>query len=114
MLRWTSRSPNFVVQNGFAMLARSRANAKGLRSLSLVLLLALTCMPLLAQFSSGVEGTVTDPSGAAVTDADVSVIELNTGVPQKAKTNDSGFFRVQRLPAGTYRIEVKSPGFNSW
>jgi hypothetical protein len=97
-----------------AMLARSQANAKGLRRLSWVLLLALTGMPLFAQFTSGIEGTVTDPSGAAVTNADVSIVELNTGVPQKAKTNDSGFFRVQRLPPGTYRVEVKSPGFNSW
>ena len=71
-------------------------------------------LPALAQFTSGIEGTVNDPSGAAVANSDVSIIEQNTHVPGSARTNDSGVFRFDRLPPGVYRIEVKAAGFKSW
>jgi Carboxypeptidase regulatory-like domain len=87
----------------------------GLRYIGfLVGFLGLLAVPLAAQFSSGFEGTVTDPSGASVGGADVTVTDLSTGVPQKTKTSDGGNFRVQRLSPGTYRVEVTAPGFKTW
>ncbi|MGI8960102.1 MAG: carboxypeptidase regulatory-like domain-containing protein [Bryobacteraceae bacterium] len=80
----------------------------------LVAFLCLLAAPLAAQFSSGFEGTVTDPSGASVAGAEVTVTDLSTGVPQKTKTSESGTFRVQRLSPGTYRAEVAAPGFKTW
>jgi hypothetical protein len=43
----------------------------------------ILALPLAAQFSSGIEGTVTDPSGSAVGGADITVTDQSTGVPQK-------------------------------
>jgi Carboxypeptidase regulatory-like domain len=71
-------------------------------------------LPLLAQFTSGIEGTVVDPSGASVAGAEVTVTDLSTGVPQKAKTSENGTFRIQRLSPGTYKVEVTAPGFKTW
>src|SRR5881227_2460213 len=80
----------------------------------LVAFLCLLAAPLAAQFSSGFEGTVTDPSGASVAGADVTVTDRSTGVPQRTKTSDSGTFRIQRLSPGTYRVEATAAGFKTW
>ena len=78
------------------------------------LLAILSALPLAAQFSSGLEGTVTDPSGSAVAGAEVTVTDQSTGVPQKTRTSEGGTFRVLRLSPGTYRVGVTSPGFRTW
>ena len=44
----------------------------------------------LAQFSSGIEGTVTEASGAVVAGAKVTVRNTQLGVEKTATTNDSG------------------------
>src|SRR5215475_2027252 len=45
-----------------------------------------------AQFSSGIEGTVTDPSGAVVPGVTVTLKNEDTGVTQTLQTSDSGYF----------------------
>ena len=80
-------------------------------------LLALVCflaIPASAQFTSGIEGTITDPSAASIAGAEVTVTDLSTGVPQKTKTSDGGTFRIQRLSPGTYKVEVGASGFKTW
>ncbi len=74
----------------------------------------ILALPLAAQFSSGIEGTVTDPSGSAVGGADITVTDQSTGVPQKTKSSEGGTFRILRLSPGTYRIDLVSPGFRTW
>src|SRR5712692_417878 len=78
-------------------------------------LLALTLMisPARAQFSSTIEGLVTDPSGGVVPDASVKIMNVETGVVHNTKTTQAGLYRMASLPAGNYRIAVSKEGFNT-
>jgi hypothetical protein len=58
------------------------------------------------------EGTVTDPSGAPVAGAAISVTSVETGRNTTGSTNDSGFYVVPALPAGHYHVDVTKDGFN--
>jgi hypothetical protein len=67
---------------------------------------------LRAQLNHGiVEGVVTDPAGAAVANASVTVTALDTGVSTPTKTNNTGYYRAVDLVPGRYKIHVESPGF---
>ena len=56
-------------------------------------------------------GNVTDPSGAAVAGAKVTVTNPKTGVSQTATTDKDGFYQVLSLPIGTYQVAVELQGF---
>jgi hypothetical protein len=62
-------------------------------------------------FRGAINGTVTDPSGAVVTGANVKATNTGTGVAQTSTTTGDGEFSFQDLPLGTYKIEVSAPGF---
>ena len=60
----------------------------------------------------GIEGKVTDPKGAAVAGASVTITtEAN---PQRftGVTDHEGHYKVEGLPAGTYTVVISAPGFN--
>ena len=59
-----------------------------------------------------VEGRVTDPSGAAVVGAQVSIVNPLTNSRQTAKTEGDGGFRFRQLPFNQYHVEVIAPGFS--
>ena len=80
--------------------------------LLLVLLVSSTSSTLFAQtFRGGLNGTVTDPSGAVVPSADVLVVNTATGVSYKSVTSSGGEFVFQELPLGTYTVTVTPAGF---
>jgi hypothetical protein len=56
-------------------------------------------------------GTITDPNGAAVVGATVSVTNTSTGQASTAQTNEQGFYVVPALPPGQYHEEVTQKGF---
>jgi hypothetical protein len=56
-------------------------------------------------------GTVTDPSGAAVPDAAVVVLDTDTGIAHDETTNGDGFYSVTYLQPGTYTVSVTKGGF---
>ena len=56
-------------------------------------------------------GTVTDPQGAAVPGAKVSLVEDATGLQYEATVGAAGEYTRVALKPGTYRIEVSAPGF---
>ena len=58
----------------------------------------------------GVQGTVTDPTGAVVRDAEVTATNTDTGVATTRKTNDSGIYSIT-LQTGPYNVEVVAKGF---
>jgi outer membrane receptor protein involved in Fe transport len=62
-------------------------------------------------FRGGIQGTVTDSSGAVITDADISVTSPATGLTRATKTDSTGNYFVSELPIGTYNVTVKSKGF---
>ena len=68
---------------------------------------------LWAQFTSGFEGTVTDPTGAVVPGATVTIKNEETGVAQTSQTTHSGSFRFTELPSATFTISASAPGFKT-
>ncbi|WP_213806134.1 TonB-dependent receptor [Granulicella sp. dw_53] len=56
-------------------------------------------------------GTVTDPAGAAVPDAKVTIIQTDTGFVRAVVTNENGSYRADFLPIGPYKVTVESRGF---
>ena len=61
--------------------------------------------------SGSVTGTVTDPSGAAVPNATVTLKNNDTGAAQNTTTNSTGAYRFALLNPGSYGISVKATGF---
>src|SRR5690348_6274893 len=66
-----------------------------------------------AQLTGQITGTITDPSGAAVGTAAITVVNESTGIRWNAKSNQDGIYTVPLLQPGNYRIEVKAPGFRT-
>ena len=60
-----------------------------------------------------ITGTVTDPTGAVVSNASVGVHEVPTGKLRSARTNATGQFSLPGLPSGDYKVQVTAPGFKS-
>src|SRR5690349_15125347 len=69
--------------------------------------------PLLAQFRSSIEGTVTDSSGAVVTGAQVTLTNVETGIVQSVPSNDTGYFRFPSLAPGNYKVAAGKSGFKT-
>src|SRR5579859_5323618 len=71
-------------------------------------------MPLMAQtFRGGIQGTVTDNSGASVTGADVTVKSADTGLVRTTRTDDAGNFVFSELPLGSYSVSASHTGFGT-
>jgi hypothetical protein len=64
-----------------------------------------------AQDSGAIAGTVTDPSGAVVTGANVTITNTDTRMARTVITDNTGRYRVFLLPVGLYEIQVKQSGF---
>ena len=56
-------------------------------------------------------GVVTDPTGAAIANATVTVSNTATDLHASTTTNASGNYTIRELPVGTYRLTVEAPGF---
>jgi hypothetical protein len=67
-----------------------------------------------AQYSSGIEASVTDQSGAVIPNAQATLTNQDTQVSQSATSNSLGLVRILHLPPGRYRISVTAPGFAGW
>lgn len=82
------------------------------------LLIACTSATLLIGLASAqtiisgdITGTVTDPSGAAVSAASVTLTSVDSGSAQSASTETTGSFRFSLLRPGVYKLRVAMPGF---
>ena len=78
----------------------------------LLFVMALTS-PLWAQFTSEIEGTVTDPSGAVVAGTNVTLKNEETGVTQAVQAQDSGYFRFTSLPSALFSLTANAHGFKT-
>src|SRR5690349_10821764 len=76
------------------------------------LLLLAASLTLCAQTQTAqISGGVTDPSGAGIPEASISISNQDTGVGRQVKTNSSGLYNVPLLPPGVYRMTVSKDGF---
>ena len=81
-----------------------------------LVLLSLLVLSLgaFAQIQNGqFVGTVTDPSGAAIANAKVTVTNVGTDLTITTTTNSTGLYVVKELPVGTYRIVAEAQGFKT-
>jgi len=83
--------------------------------IGLIVVLMIVLSPhLRAQEAGGtIVGTVTDPSGAAVSGANVSIKNIATGVERSVPTNDDGLYVAPNLMPGSYEIQVTATEFAS-
>jgi outer membrane receptor protein involved in Fe transport len=56
-------------------------------------------------------GTVSDPTGAAIPRATVTITQTDTGFVRTVLTNEDGSYRADFLPIGPYRVKIESTGF---
>jgi hypothetical protein len=61
--------------------------------------------------SAALEGYVLDPLAAHVPGATISVRNTETHLAREVSSNAEGAYRIAGLPAGTYEVEVRYPGF---
>lgn len=91
----------------------TRLLVKVLRPILPVLILWIAAGPAAhAQTNTAaLSGTVTDPTGAAIRNAAVSVVNTGTNVSLATQTNEAGKFAFPVLAPGTYRVKLDHPGF---
>src|SRR5262249_52407999 len=67
-----------------------------------------------AQEPSGLAGTVTDPSGGAIGQASVKLVNTRTGNALETQTGETGYYRfVQLAPGPGYELTISKDGFRS-
>jgi hypothetical protein len=82
------------------------------RLVLLSLVVVLASLPLFAQKTTGtISGSVTDPSGAMVPNAPVTITNKATGQSRTVNTNEAGEYTAPELPFGTYRVAVKQANY---
>lgn len=85
----------------------------GYKKVAIVLsLAALLSLPLAGQIATGsIKGTVLDPAGAAVPNAQVQARNIGTSIVTAGTTTAEGSFTLVNLPAGTYEVSAEAQGF---
>ncbi|MER3461336.1 MAG: hypothetical protein C4303_09785, partial [candidate division GAL15 bacterium] len=83
------------------------------RHLALCVLLLPTAARAQAVYGN-IVGTVTDPSGAAVPNAKVTITDTGRNVSFTATTNESGVFNQRFLIVGRYQVRVEAAGFRAF
>jgi len=93
----------------------------GLRAVSIfagMLALAVLCLFSASQSSAQdtgyISGTVTDKSGAAISNATVVIANASGSSTQTTTTNTDGAYVVAGLPGGTYNLTVTATGFQKY
>ena len=98
---------------GDVIMRNERTGIAG-RGLALAAVLILCCVGAAhAQnvATGAISGTVTDPNGAAVAGAAVTVTDQNKGFSHPGTTDTSGFYTVESLVDGTYTVTISKDGF---
>jgi Carboxypeptidase regulatory-like domain/TonB dependent receptor len=83
---------------------------------AVVLLLAALLLPVSSRaqlYSGTVTGVVTDPSGATVPGAKVTLVDENKGYSFTGTTDSAGRYLVRSVPPGSYKIRVEAKGFQA-
>jgi hypothetical protein len=88
---------------------------KQIQAKLLGLLILFACVfPAVAQtYRGGINGTVTDVTGAVVANAAVSAVDASTGIKHTTTSSSGGEFLFQDLPLGSYTVTVEYTGFST-
>ncbi len=77
-------------------------------------ILALAAVTNAQTFRGAINGTVTDPSGAVVPNAQVKATETATSIDHNTVTTGDGQFAFQDIPLGMYKVSVTAAGFAAY
>lgn len=75
------------------------------------MLMALNATPAIAQYNATIQGSVVDPSAAAVNNAHLTLTNTSTGQAQTADADSTGRYRFVNLAPGQYKLETAASGF---
>src|ERR1700730_13750099 len=109
-----------ITRRGVSMQSQRQWASRGVKSAFLragaaVFVLALIALTGHAQtFRGAINGTVTDPSGSSVPNAQVKATETATGIDHTTFTTNEGQFSFQDIPLGFYKVIVAATGFPAY
>jgi hypothetical protein len=93
---------------------RKKVNAKVLGLSVVSLMIALNGLFLFSQATGGTfTGTVTDQHGAVISDTQIKIKELKTGIETLATTNSDGVYTAPFLPSGQYLLTADKAQFKT-
>jgi hypothetical protein len=102
---------NFHYQ-GLTMQSITRSALRSLFILGVILSSVFTPIIMYGQIDrAGLNGTVQDPSGRALSAAKITVLQPATGLHRETLTSSNGTYDVPELPIGVYRVTYSAPGF---
>lgn len=78
-----------------------------------IAVMMLTVPLAVAQYRGSIQGTVTDPQGAVIPGASLTLTDLSTNHQWTAKSDGQGIYYLQALPADTFKLDVSASGFSS-
>lgn len=81
-------------------------------SLALPACMLLFAGILAAQYRAGIQGVITDPSGAGVPGATVTLTSKETNIVRKTTSTEDGGYAIPGLPPGAYALSVEKAGFS--
>ena len=61
-----------------------------------------------------IQGTITDPSGAIIPNAEISITQVSTNAVEKQKSTGAGFYSISSLDPGVYTVTVTVSGFQNY
>jgi hypothetical protein len=83
-------------------------------ALALGLIMLLTPVGQAQQFRARVQGIVTDESHAVITNAAVTLLNVNTGIRSTRQTTETGLYLFDGVDPGTYSVAIEIAGFNKF
>ncbi len=86
---------------------------RGLFACLAVLVCVSAVMAQAQSNAADLQGTIHDPNGAAVVNANVTARNLGTNLSREATTNEDGYFKIVSLPPGEYEITVKASNYKT-
>src|SRR5260370_22814433 len=86
---------------------------------SIFVLCTMACLMAACAYGRGggnaaMTGTVTDPTGAVIVGANVTMTQIGTDVKRTASTNENGQFTIPSLSPANYRLSVEAGGFKTY
>jgi|SRR5579872_4847195 len=90
----------------------SRSHRKGFLSVSVLIFAFVVCLSAHSQVTGGTfTGTVTDISGAVIPNAQISILNVATGVTRVVTSDSAGFYTAPNVLPGIYEITAMAGGF---
>src|SRR5579871_1558755 len=78
-----------------------------------LLCLAAVAVPLCAQSTTSLRGTITDPQGAVIPEATVTLTNTENSSKRQVLSNGSGEYQFSQIAPGTYQLTLEKPGFST-